>query len=559
MKVKVSKIDQNKVCEIKLVSQNQYGNPFNEVDVDLVFTEPDGNETVVPAFWAGGNIWKARYTSEQIGEHKFISKCDNKQDEGLNNQRGSVKVNKYKGENKLYKHGRLQISDDNKYFEHKDGTSFFWLADTWWWIFTKRIKWPEEYKYIVKDRVLKGFTVAQICAGFFPGSDMDFKEQDANEKGFIWDIDAESINPGYFDMADLKVQWLVDSGIMPCIVGAWGFFIKWLGVEKMKKYWRYLIARWGAYPIVWCLAGEANLPFYDNLFIDENELKEKVVSQNNDWALISDYVHSIEPFNNLITIHPNPSMGGMSSRDVFGDPELYDFDFMQTGHMDQNSFEGVLDALDKAISARPVKPVIDGETNYEGIFGSCWDNVQRFLFWSHMCKGTAGHAYGATGLIELMSEGEVDLSGKWGESKWREALNFKGSSQLGIGKELLENFDWQRFESHPEWVEPHESKENRYFPYCAGIPGEVRIIYIPGIHLQKPENFLIHKEIKIKYIEEDVNYMAYFFNPRTGECKEEVEVQPDKNGEWMLPQKYGFISSLPTMIDWVLVVQKKFK
>ena len=34
----------------------------------------------------------------------------------------------------------------------------------------------------------------------------------------------------------------------------------WMGVEKVKQHWRYLIARYGAWPVVWCAAGEANLP-----------------------------------------------------------------------------------------------------------------------------------------------------------------------------------------------------------------------------------------------------------------------------------------------------------
>ena len=51
-------------------------------------------------------------------------------------------------------------------------------------------------------------------------------------------------------------------GITPCIVGAWGYFMPWMGVEKVKAHWRYLIARYGAWPVVWCAAGEANLPWY---------------------------------------------------------------------------------------------------------------------------------------------------------------------------------------------------------------------------------------------------------------------------------------------------------
>ena len=35
-----------------------------------------------------------------------------------------------------------------------------------------------------------------------------------------------------------------------------------MGVDKMKKHWRNLVARYGAYPVVWCLAGEAAMPYY---------------------------------------------------------------------------------------------------------------------------------------------------------------------------------------------------------------------------------------------------------------------------------------------------------
>ncbi len=58
------------------------------------------------------------------------------------------------------------------------------------------------------------------------------------------------------------MRYLVEQGFTPCIVGAWGYFMPWMGVEKMKAHWRYLIARYGALPVVWCAAGEANLPWY---------------------------------------------------------------------------------------------------------------------------------------------------------------------------------------------------------------------------------------------------------------------------------------------------------
>jgi len=68
----------------------------------------------------------------------------------------------------------------------------------------------------------------------------------------------------------------------------------------------------------------------------------------------------------------------------------------------------------------------------------------------------------------------------WGDTPWDEAAQLPGSGQLGLGKGLLERFEWWRFEPHPEWIEPHWNKENYFQPYAAGIPGEVRSMFWPS-------------------------------------------------------------------------------
>ena len=55
---------------------------------------------------------------------------------------------------------------------------------------------------------------------------------------------------------------LVDHGLVPCVVMAWGYHLPWTGPEMMKKHVRYVMARYGALPVVWCMAGEVNLPYY---------------------------------------------------------------------------------------------------------------------------------------------------------------------------------------------------------------------------------------------------------------------------------------------------------
>ena len=54
----VVKTETNKMVEISFTAAGTYNDPFNEVELDAIFTTPSGEQLKVPAFWAGGNIWK---------------------------------------------------------------------------------------------------------------------------------------------------------------------------------------------------------------------------------------------------------------------------------------------------------------------------------------------------------------------------------------------------------------------------------------------------------------------------------------------------------------------
>ena len=58
----------------------------------------------------------------------------------------------------------LRASANKRYFEHADGTPFYWLGDTWWSGLSDRLSW-EGFQKLTADRKEKGFTVVQIVAG----------------------------------------------------------------------------------------------------------------------------------------------------------------------------------------------------------------------------------------------------------------------------------------------------------------------------------------------------------------------------------------------------------
>ena len=156
--------------------------PFNEISLDVLFTDPDGKLLRVPGFWDGGNIWKVRYASPLTGIHRYRTECHRKGEFDLDGLTGQIEVIPYRGENPLFKHGPIRVAADHRHFEHNDGTPFFWLGDTWWMGLCHRIHWPDEFKTLSADRKAKGFNVVQIVAGLYP--DMPaFDERGANEAG----------------------------------------------------------------------------------------------------------------------------------------------------------------------------------------------------------------------------------------------------------------------------------------------------------------------------------------------------------------------------------------
>ena len=114
----------NVACELQFKSSRDHKDPFNDLTLDVSFTDPSGTVRRVPAFWAGGNVWKARYASGVVGIHAYRTECSDAADAGLNGVGGKIEIVQYTGTNPLYLHGPIRIAGDHRHFEHADGTPF---------------------------------------------------------------------------------------------------------------------------------------------------------------------------------------------------------------------------------------------------------------------------------------------------------------------------------------------------------------------------------------------------------------------------------------------------
>ncbi|MDR3689189.1 MAG: DUF4038 domain-containing protein [Fimbriimonas sp.] len=500
--------EQNVPMELAFHSSVRHEDPFSSISLDVEFVDPHGLTHIVPGFWAGGDVWKVRYSSAVPGIHRYRTYCSDALDRGLTGIAGDLEVRPYCGSNPLFVHGPVKVDADRRHLTYADGTPFFWLADTWWMGLAKRLEWPGEFKALTKDRVEKGFNVVQIVAGLYPDM-FAFDPRGANEAGYPWKAEYAEINPAYFDHMDERIRYLVDQGITPCIVGAWGYFLPWMGEDKMKRHWRYLIARYGAMPVVWCAAGEANLPWYlsSGFPYDDREVVHG-------WTDILRFIRATDPFRRPLTIHPT-AINRYTARHATDDEALLDFDMLQTPHGQLDAAHVAVRAVRESYEASPKMPVIDGEAAYEMLSDSLPTQWTRAMFWVCMMNGAAGHTYGANGIWQNNRPG--DPHGRspngpgYGTLPSQEAMHLPGSSQLAMGKRLFERFEWQKFKPHPEWA-VYASKASQTFdpgdydqPQSTGIPGQVRLTYC-----LKPES------VVLRCLDPSTAYRLEFFDPVTG-------------------------------------------
>jgi hypothetical protein len=530
----------NRMAEIAFTAARDYHDAFHDAVLDVFFETPKGDTLKVPAFWAGGRTWKVRYASSELGTHRWRSECSVPADHGLHGITGDVVVEAYRGENPLYRHGPLRVAADRRHFEYADGTPFFWLADTWWMGLCRRLHWPQEFQQLAADRKAKGFNVVQIVAGLYP--DMPaFDPRGASEAGFPWERDYARIRPEYFDKADERLMYLADQGLAPCIVGAWGYHLPWLGVERMKEHWRYLIARYAALPVVWCAAGEGTMPFYGSARPGED-----AAFQKQGWSDVIRYIRATDPFHRMITIHPS-----RSARETVTDPAILNFDMHQTGHAPESAIGGMARQMSEAYAAKPAMPVIAGESSYDSLdlreFGGgvLPSDASRQMFWvGLMQNGAAGGTYGANGIWQVNRReqpyGPSPHGHSWGSIPWDEAMKRPGSTQVGLAKKFFARYPWFRLQpclTAAAWAD-NGSVNDDIRPWALGSEAKLLIVYVPR-----------SRAVLVKQLVPGGAYAASLFDPITGEKTSPQTIKADSAGNWQCPPPAH-------KHDWVVVLEK---
>lgn len=427
--------------ELRLSAAERPPNPYTNVAVDATFEHESGETYEVPSFWDGGREWRVRFAPPREGTWRFETEVD--LDAGTDGLAvdGEFEAVPYAGDNPIKEHGFLRTADDERSFEHADGTSFFWLADTAWPAGAKAT--PEEWERYLDKRTAQGYNVVQVNT--LPQWDAS-RPRGRYPFGEEWDYD--SPNPGYFQALDDLVGATHERGVVPALVAVWRNYVeedvdptypKTFKPEQAGRFGRYLGARYGAYGATWFVSGDSKLPdealpVYDSV---AKALRESVTHP-------------------LFTVH---MVSSITTSDAVNDRDWLDYHLYQSGH---HASDRQYNAYRYAVESRafdPDRPVVNGEPCYErhGYFEEpeirvSREAVRRAGWWSVLGGASAGLTYGAHGIWHWHRQGEhvPHAEDRAMPEPWCEAISYPGADDYAFLKAIVKRFEFGSLEPRQE-------------------------------------------------------------------------------------------------------------
>lgn len=428
-------VEQWRVAEISLgCDKRAYANPLTDVDVQAEFCGPNGETITLHGFWDGGDVWKVRFAPISVGTWRYHTRASDQNPAFATS--GQIECAAYTGALNIYRHGFLRKGPQGRYLMHHDGTPFFWLGDTHWTFITEERlnesncpRYASQFKACVDKRVAQGFTVYQ--SNFRDGKDFHlfgryFEFLLETENGFVpnFALLHENVDP--------KMAYIANAGLVNAVGYSWGNAILKCGVERYRVLAKYLVARYGAYPVIWTLAGE--IPGYSP------QAQQPMIDA---WREIALETERCDGYHNLQSVHlgtdrPFPS--------IYQGEHWYDFAMSQAGHGDLDMhYNMYADFREK----HPACPLVESEGYYEGATTNeiyarvVTPAMLRRLAYTAMQCGGCGYTYGCNGIWELQWEAGIGGIG-WGDMAWWDGLDLPGADQMTLFRAFYEGVGWHR-------------------------------------------------------------------------------------------------------------------
>lgn len=232
------------VWEVRFTHEEKAGNPFFDVDLNVVFTPPDGREIRAEGFYRGGSTWACRAYCSQTGVWRWRSAANRP---ALDGRSGSFEVLPSDLPGKLRKHPddpRQFAWDNGEWFLHLGDTGYRYVVDT-----------EPEWKAYIDEAAVAGFT--KIRTWFCRGR---------HEVGALFAPGRTGLDVAYWDEIERRVTYALERH-------------PWVQLElipygedwpELRRYGagdaaarlvaRHAQARFSAFPNVqWCISNDSHI------------------------------------------------------------------------------------------------------------------------------------------------------------------------------------------------------------------------------------------------------------------------------------------------------------
>lgn len=436
-----------------------------------------------------------------------------------------------------FTHGRLRVSDNQRYLVHQDGTPFFYLGDTAWELF-HRLNRQDTDRYL-KRRAEQGFTVIQAVAL----AELDgLNDPNANGDKPLLNNDPTTPNDAYFRHVDYVVDKAAEVGLVIGLLPTWGdkvFKANWgkgpevFTPENARVYGRWIGNRYkNRENIIWILGGDRT----------PREGSQDVAIWRAMAEGITEGIGGQDK--GLISFHPQPNsldMGGSSH--WFHTDKWLDFNMLQNGHC-RDTY--TYDKIAFVYNRQPAKPVMDAEPLYED-HPVCFNvkdlgtsnayDVRKYAYLD-LFAGAHGHTYGCHDIWQMFMPGKEPVNGP--HFPWSEALELPAANQMQFVRKLITSHPLlDRVPDQSLILEANYGPADRIqatrgndylFVYTSqGRPFTVNLGKISGSQVK-----------------------AYWFDPRKGETKD-AGTFANQEQQKFTPSSSGYGQ------DWVLILDDASK
>ncbi len=448
--------------EQELTSSRVYTNPYAEVVLRVTYKGPGNRILHSYGFWDGGQIFRIRCAFPAPGTWHWQTECSDSSDAGLHRQSGSIIVSAYSGDNLLYRHGFLRVSDDRRYLTFGDGTPFLWIGDTAWAVPMRSSS--EEWEQYIADRTSKHFTVIQVA----PAPQWAGSTDRQGQKPFT-DKTCAQWNPVYWQSFERKSQRANESGLAVMLVGLMEPVSRYPKSSEACLFARNIVAR-----------------LFGNFVVFSPSFDSEVMPLANDVGRTAREATSLH----LITQHPGTPWNQPTPTfsDKYYDEPYLDFVGVQTGHNGGHLDWCAHHAIEWNLHLyrhEPHKPVVNLEAMYDAQGTNDWRAIDaRSLAWRTFLSGAVGYTYGAGDMPPKVPRGNGAIW-KWVTDPekydyWKKALQWESAFQMRHLHDFLAAINWWRLEPAHELVRNQSADVTRRAVLAKSAAGDLAVAYLPN-------------------------------------------------------------------------------